>query len=139
MTTFNVPVLIGGQATGNPTTDNRGYATATKVIRVSANNKRVGFTVPPGTTALMATVSVVSAATLGQGAVGYFGTNSNKTLYGSVNALATEAIYTVGLARYSSSMGDQMAYVEVSASVAASAGDFTGGKFDWRITYVTVV
>lgn len=122
MTTFQVPLTIGGPDTGVTTTNPTVGVAFSKTITVSAGGRDITFTLPDGAY-LHSSNSFVTTKVSGiaQGAKILIGNGTTDNLYGTTNAVSAVGVYASTLTE--SAVSAKTIVVKVTASVAASAAD----------------
>jgi len=132
-TTFTT-VLQGGPDNGlGPTLDTRVDTTWIRSVLVSARSRDTTITLPDNSYLHGSNNFVtVAVSSLGQGAKILLGDGSTDNLYGTTNGVVAVGVYASTLTQ--SAVSAKTISVKVTASVAASAADFTQGKF-----YVNII
>lgn len=126
-TTF---LIQGGSANGlQASLDTRTGVPFIKKVTVSAAARDVTFTLPPSSYLDSAKGFVtIACSSLSQGGKILVGDGTTDNLYGTANAVQASGQYILTLTE--SAVSVQTVVVKVTASVAASAAQFTQGKIN---------
>ena len=131
-TVFQAPLKQGGPDTGNPTTSTVVGVPFFKTVDVSAGGRDVSFILPDNAFLNSATGFVtVACSSLSQGGKILIGDGSTDNLYGTANAVQATGSYSVTMTL--SAVSAKSITVKVTASVAASAAQFTQGDITINI------
>lgn len=135
MTTFNAPVYIGKNTTGDPLTSPIGFCVvSTYIASVSAGRLSSTVVVPENSVVTGIQMYVVSAvAGIAAGVTVRAGTAASPSLYGTISVSA-EKSYSIVLTKQ---VLTNPTSIIIDATAQASAADLTGFKTVMRVTYGT--
>lgn len=132
MTTFQTPLLIGGPNPGVPSLNTESHVTFTRRVDVSSGGKSKTITLPDSAFITDVRTVVTTNIPLTQGATLRVGDSSTATQYATFRALVSASVYGGTLTEQIVSA--KTIVVDVTASVAASAADFSSGQVTVLIT-----
>ena len=132
MTTFATPLKIGGPNPGVPSLNTEAHVTFTRIVHVSGASHAATITLPDNAFITDVRTVVTTNLPLTQGATLRIGDSSTATQYATFKALVSASVYGGTLTEQIVSA--KTVVVDVTASVAASAGDFTTGHVTVLIT-----
>ena len=132
MTTFATPLKIGGPNPGVPSLNTEAHVTFTRIVHVSGALHAQTITLPDNAFITDIRTVVTTNLPLTQGATLRIGDSSTATQYATFRSLVSASVYGGTLTEQIVSA--KTVVVDVTASVAASAGDFTTGHVTVFIT-----
>ena len=132
MTTFATPLKIGGPNTGVPSTNTESHVTFTRKVDVSGGGHSSTITLPDNAFITDIRTIVTTNIPLTQGATLRIGDSATATQYATFNGVVSASVY--GGTLTTQIVSAKTVVVDVTASVAASAGDFTTGQITVLIT-----
>lgn len=132
MTTFATPLKVGGPNPGVASLNTESNVTFTRKVDVSSGGKSATITLPDNAFITDIKPIVTTDIPLTQGATLRVGDSVTATQYATFRALVSASVYGGTLTQQIVSA--KTIVVDVTASVAASAADFTSGQISVLIT-----
>jgi hypothetical protein len=131
-TCFQAPLKQGGPDTGLTSTNTQVNVPFIKSVQVSAGGRDVTFTLPDASYLHNSTGFVtVACSSLSQGGRILIGDGTTDNLYGAIGAVQAVGAYAVTMTE--AAVSAKTVVVKVTASVAASAAQFTAGDITVNI------